>query len=145
MELKHYSLVMAVSETHYDGHVVIGTPALGIRLDLGDEVVVFAKNACHRVQLESMQANGQSLQNVVGDGAAELGIRVSKPAPEGAELRRLQIPTEAPKEIQLKLEDAMPPVNDEADTDGSERRLLWGDRDYDGRPTYTRRCPRGGT
>jgi len=117
MELEHYSLVMAILEVHYDGLVVVGIPALDISLKVGDEVVVFAKNACHRVRVESIQANGQSVQNMTGDGAVEFGIRLNKPASEGAELRRLQIPTEAPKEIQLKLEDAMPPISDAADTD----------------------------
>ena len=57
---------------------------------------------------------------VFGNGQsriAKIGVRLNKRAEAGAELRRLRVPIDAPKEIQLNLEDAMPAMIDEADTD----------------------------
>jgi hypothetical protein len=117
MELGHYSLVLSVSEVHYEGYVVIGTPSAGIRVAVGDEVIVFGKSVCRPVTLQSVQLHGHAVQDTTGNGQTEVGLRLSKRAPHGAELRRLRIHAEAPKEMQLKLEDAMPAIADAADTD----------------------------
>jgi hypothetical protein len=120
MELNHYSPVLSISEVHYDGYVVVGTPIANVDIAVGDEVILFGKNVCHRVKLESMQLNGQPLQNTTGDGATEIGFRLNRRAQTGAELRRLNIPSEGPQEIQLDLQDAMPAMADQADTDIAE-------------------------
>jgi len=52
-----------------------------------------------------------------GDGSREVGIRLSEKAPNIGELRRLFIPPEGPKEIQLDLVDAMSSMSDAADSD----------------------------
>jgi len=119
MDLKQYSPVLSISE----GYVVIGTPESNVTLTVGDELILFGKNFCHRVKLESMHLNGESVQNATGDGVTEVGCRLSKRALKGAELRRLNIPSEVPGEIQLDLQDAMPAAADQADTDVAEVQL----------------------
>ena len=53
-------------------------------------------------------------------GAREIGLRLSAKAPKVGELRRLIIPVEAPKEIQLELVEATPSLADAADSDLAE-------------------------
>jgi hypothetical protein len=120
MELNHYSHVLSVSEVHYDGYVVVGTPIANVNITVGDELILLGKNVCRRVKLESMQLNGQPVQYTTGDGATEIGFRLNKRAQVGAELRRLNVPSEAPQEVQLDLQDAMAAMADQADTDIAE-------------------------
>jgi hypothetical protein len=120
MELNHYSSVLNISEVHYDGHVVIGTPIANVSIAVGDELILFGKNVCHRVKLESMQLNGEPVQNTTGDGATEIGLRLDRQAKIGAELRRLDIPSEVPLEVQLDLQESMPAMADQADSDIAE-------------------------
>src|SRR5438552_5978706 len=121
MELGHYSLVLTISETHYNGHVVIGIPGHGVNLKVDDDIIIFGKNVCRRAVLQSIQLEGQSVNQVTGDGAIEAGLRLSKNAPRPGELRRLAVPQEGPKEVQLELEDAMR-ATDAADTDLTDAR-----------------------
>lgn len=120
MALNHFSPVSSISEVHHDGYVVVGTPIANANIAVGDELVLFGKNVCHRVKLETMQLNGQPVQITTGDGATEIGFRLNRRAKIGAELRRLNIPSEVPQEIQLDLQDAMPAMADQADTDIAE-------------------------
>ncbi len=120
MEMGHYSQVLAVLEIHHDGFVVIGVPSNGVLLAVGDEVLLCGKNTCQRVVIEGLQINDQSMAATTGDGATEVGLRLTKRSSPRAELRRLNIPIEAPAGIQLILEDAMPAMADAADTDSVE-------------------------
>lgn len=117
MELGHYSKVLTISETHYSGFVAIGVPVNGVHLAVGDDVLISTKKTCRRAVLESLQLNGHAVQATTGDGAIEVGVRLSKRSVVNAEVRRLQLPAEVPAEIQLNLEDAMPPMVGVADTD----------------------------
>jgi hypothetical protein len=120
MEMGHYSQVLAVSEIHHDGFVVIGIPLNGVPLAVGDEVLLCGKSTCQRVAIESLRINDQSVVATTGDGATEVGLRLTKRSAPRADLRRLNIPIEAPAEIQLILEDAMPAMVEAADTDSVE-------------------------
>lgn len=120
MDLAQYSKVLTVTETHYGGLVVVGTPVDGEHLRIGDELLVCSTNGCKRASVDSLQLNGQTVGEAWGDGATELGLKLSKRAAPGAELRRLRIPTEAPASIQLRLEDHTPEMEDLADTDVAE-------------------------
>jgi hypothetical protein len=42
-------------------NVVIGTPDIGIKLNVGDEVVVFGNRACYRATLESVQIDDRAV------------------------------------------------------------------------------------
>jgi hypothetical protein len=120
MTLGHSSLVLKVSETHYKGHVVIGIPGQGVNIKVDEELIIFSKNACRRATLKSMQVNGQSINAIVGNGTTEVGLRLTKTSPKAAELRRLEIPPDAPKEVQLELADQAPATDAAADSDLSE-------------------------
>ena len=122
MELGHYSVLLTISETHYNGHVVIGVPGQGVDLKVDDDIIIFAKNVCRRTVLQSIQLDGQSVNQVTGDGAIEAGLRLSKKAVKPGELRRLVVPREGPKEVQLGLQDAIPAITDTADTDVTDAR-----------------------
>ncbi len=117
MDLGCYLTVLTVSEVHYKGLVVIGTPQDGVNLATGDELIIFADNVCQRATLESLQLSGREVTSMTGDGFTEVGLRLNKRSPTGAELRRLKIPVEAPTATQLVLEDALPVMADIADTD----------------------------
>jgi hypothetical protein len=117
MELGHYSQVLTVSETHYDGFVAIGIPADGVTLAIGEEVLICTKNTCQRAILESLRLNGQTVESATADGRSEVGLRLTKRSSIRTELRRLLVPTGVPAEIQLNLEDAMPAMSNIADSD----------------------------
>lgn len=117
MELNHYAVLLRIAEIHLGGYVVIGTPDTGITLAVGDEVLVFGKRTCCRATLESVEISDRAVPEMTGDGVTEVGLRLSRRVPAPAELRRLQVPAEAPPEIQLQLDDAMPPMTDVAETD----------------------------
>jgi hypothetical protein len=78
MELNHYALLLSVKEIYHDGYVVIGTPDIGTRLAVGDEVVVCGKRSCYRTTLVSMQIEDRPVPDTSGDGATEVGLRLSK-------------------------------------------------------------------
>jgi hypothetical protein len=120
MEMGHYSHVLAVSEIHHNGFVVIGIPSNGVPLAVGDEVLICRKGTCQQVVIEGLQINDQIAVSTTGDGATKVGLRLTKRSAPGADLRRLNIPIEAPTEIQLILEDAMPAMAEAADTDSVE-------------------------
>jgi hypothetical protein len=119
MELNHYKPVMTVSETQYGGLVAIGTPGAGVRIDVGDEFIVFSTRACYRTSVETLQLDGSPTQSTTADGSLEVGLRLGRRVSEGAELRRLDIPVEVAPQIQLYLEEATPSTADAADTDDS--------------------------
>ncbi|MFY9644655.1 MAG: MAE_28990/MAE_18760 family HEPN-like nuclease [Terriglobales bacterium] len=120
MELNQYKSVMTVAETHYGGQVVIGTPGIGTRIDVGDELIVVSGNVCRRVTVETLRLNGQPSEGVTADGIFEVGLRLNKRSPKGADLRRLEIPAEVPQEMQLNLEEFMQSLDDAADTDAAD-------------------------
>lgn len=115
--LKHYSIICKIVETHYGGKIVVGIPDSGVNLKVGDEIIVWGEKVCRPATIESIQLDGTEVAEAVGDGAREIGLQLSAKAPKVGELRRLIIPAEAPKEIQLELVDATPPQADAADTD----------------------------
>jgi HEPN superfamily RiboL-PSP-like protein len=117
MELGHYSAVLTISETHYNDHVVIGIPGQGVDLKVDDDIIIFARNVCCKAVLQSIQLDGQAVNQVTGDGAIEVGVRLDKGATIPGELRRLKVPDEAPKEIQLELQEELPAMAETADTD----------------------------
>lgn len=120
MELGHYSQVLAISEIHYNGFIAIGIPVNGVTLAVGDEVLICGKNTCQRSAIESLEINDQAVAATTGDGVTEVGLRLTKRSSVPADLRRLNIPSEAPVEIQLSLEEALPAMTDAADTDLAE-------------------------
>src|SRR5579859_315417 len=132
MEIGQYSHVLAVSETHHNGFVVIGIPSNGVPLAVGDEVLLCGKSTCQRVVIESLQINDQTVVATTGDGATEVGLRLTKRSAPRANLRRLNIPIEAPAEIQLILEDAMPAMAEAADTDSVESAEVDSNANADG-------------
>lgn len=115
--LAHYSVLLTISETHYDGHVVIGTPYPGVTLKVGDGIIIFAGDNCRSAVLEGIQVQGRPTDEVICDGATEVGLRLSKRASMPGELRRLEIPEEAPKQTLLQLEDSIPAMADAPETD----------------------------
>jgi hypothetical protein len=117
MELGHYSALLTISETHYNGHVVIGIPGHGVDLKVDDDIIIFAKNVCRKAVLQSIELDGQQVNQTTGNGAMEVGLRLTKNAPKPGELRRLSIPQQGPKEIQLQLGDHVPAMADVADSD----------------------------
>lgn len=117
LDLNHYLVVCKIVETHHEGKIVIGTPESGIGLKVGDEVIVWGEKVCRIATIESIQLNGSNVDEATGDGAHEIGIRLSAKAPNVGELRRLNIPAESPKEIQLELTEAVPAMADVADSD----------------------------
>ena len=54
---------------------------------------------------------------MTGDGVMEVGLRLSRPVPTPAELRKIVLPAASPKEIQLELEEMIPAIADAAETD----------------------------
>jgi hypothetical protein len=120
MELGHYSEVLTVLEIHHNGFVVIGIPSNGVALALGDEVLLCGERRRQRAVIEGLQINDQSVTATMGDGATEVGLRLTKRSSPRADLRRLNIPIGTPADIQLILEDAMPAMADAADTDSVE-------------------------
>ena len=43
MNLNQYAIVLGITEIHHNGYVVIGTPDVGVKLAVGDEVIVFER------------------------------------------------------------------------------------------------------
>jgi hypothetical protein len=117
VELKHYSVVCKIVETHYGGKIVVGIPDSGVNLKVGDEIIVWGEKVCRPATIESIQLEGTDIAETTGDGAREIGLRLSAKAPKVGELRRLIIPVVAPKEIQLELVEAVPSLADAADSD----------------------------
>jgi len=120
MELGDYDIILAITEIHHDGRVVIGVPNTGVALETGADVVVFGERTCYRARIESLQLNGNPTQAMTGDGATEVGIRLSKKAPTGGELRTLRIPTKTPAAEQLVLDQIPLAEVETADTDIAE-------------------------
>jgi len=120
MELKHYSVLLKIKETHYSGKVVIGIPAKGVTLKVGDEVLIWGKRVFRSATLQSIQLDGADSPETEGDGSREVGIKLSDKAPKASELCRLEIPPEAPKELQLDLTESIPSSANTADSDLSE-------------------------
>jgi hypothetical protein len=117
VDLKHYSVICKITETHYGGRVVLGIPDSGVSLKAGEEIIVWAEKVCRPATIESIQMDGTEVAETAGDGAREIGFRLSAKAPKVGELRRIMIPVEAPKEIQLEFVEVMPPLVDAADSD----------------------------
>jgi MAE_28990/MAE_18760-like HEPN len=117
MDLKHYSVVLKILETCYGGKVVVGVPDSGVSLRVGDEIVICGKEVCRCATLEDIQLDGASVSETYGDGVKEVGIKLDVKAPKVGELRRLVIPIETPREIQLELAEAMTSLADIADSD----------------------------
>jgi hypothetical protein len=115
--LKHYLIICKIVEIHYGGKIVVGIPESGVNLKDGDEIIVCGEKLFRPTTIESIQLDGTEVAEAVGDGVREIGLQLSVKAPKLGELRRLIIPVEAPKEIQLELVDASPPQADAADTD----------------------------
>jgi hypothetical protein len=120
IDLNHYSVLLKIAETHYGGKVVVGIPDNGVGLKVGDEIIIFGKDFWRLATLESIQLDGTNVGEANGDGTREVGIKLSERAPTVGELRRLVIPVEAPKEIQLALVEVMPSLADAADSDLAE-------------------------
>ena len=120
MDLNHCSVLLKIVETHYGGSIVVGVPDTGVSLKVGDEIVICGKDVCRLATLEGIQLDGADVSETDGDGAKEVGVKLSVRAPKVGELRRLVIPIEAPKEIQLELAEAMTHLADAADSDLTE-------------------------
>ena len=120
VELKHYSVICKIAEVHYGGRIVIGIPDSGVNLKVGDEIIVWGEKGSRPATIESMQLDGTEVAETAGDGAREIGFRLSAKAPKVGELRRIMIPVETPKEMQLELVEAMPQLVDAADSDLAE-------------------------
>jgi MAE_28990/MAE_18760-like HEPN len=106
MGLDQYCVLTAISETHYDGHVVIGTPGLGKVLTVGHEVVIFSEKLCRLAVVESIQVNNEARNEVICDGITEVGLRLSEPASAPCELRQLLIPSKLSDQAILDFEEA---------------------------------------
>jgi MAE_28990/MAE_18760-like HEPN len=117
MNLEQYMIVLGITEIHPNGYVVIGTPDVGVKLAVGDEVIVFGTRTCARANLESMRILDSDVPETIGDGTMEIGLRLSRPVPTPAELRKIVLPAATPEEIQLELEDMIPAMADAAETD----------------------------
>ena len=64
-----------------------------------------------------MRILDSDVPEMTGDGAVEVGLRLSRPVPTPAELRKIMLPATSPKEIQLELEEMKPATADAAETD----------------------------
>ena len=117
MNLDQYAIVLGITEVHHKGYVVIGTPDVGVKLAVGDEVIVYGTGTCSRANLESMQILDSEVPEMTGDGVMEVGLRLSRPVPTPAELRKIVLPAAFPKEIQLEFEEMIPATADAAETD----------------------------
>ena len=120
MNLDQYAVVLGITEIYHNGYVVIGTPDVGVKLAVGDEVIVFGTGTCSRANLESMRILDNDVPEMTGDGAVEVGLRLSRPVPTPAELRKIVLPAAPPKEIQLELEEMTLATADAAETDFPE-------------------------
>ena len=118
--LAHYSPLLVISETHYKGRVVVGTPSQGVNIRTGDAVIIYGGGTCRAAIIEGIQLQGQPTGAVICDGATEVGLSLDKATSMPGELRRLCIPKEASKQIELPLEDAFAVAAGTADTDVSE-------------------------
>jgi len=117
VELKHFLVICKITETHYGGKVVVGVPYDGINLKVGDEIILWGEKGSRPATIESIELDGTKLTETKGDGSREIGLRLSAKVPNVVELRSITIPPEPPKEIQLELVEAMPPLADAADSD----------------------------
>jgi hypothetical protein len=122
MALGHYTQLLSARHVHYGGFVAVG--CLGATtLRTGEEVIAFGDGSWRRTAIESIQIDDAQVEEAVGDGRIEVGVRLNKRVSAGSEIRRLKIPGEAAFEIQLQLEDALPPMVDIADTDVADPAL----------------------
>jgi hypothetical protein len=117
MDINQYTIVLGVTEIHHNGYVVIGTPDADVRLAVGDEVIVFGTGTCSRAIVESLQIGDRDEPEMTGNGVTEVGLRLTRPVPTPAELRKIVLRADAHEETQLFLEDMMPPMADAAETD----------------------------
>jgi hypothetical protein len=117
MDLNQYAIVLGITEIHHDGYVVIGTPDAEVRLAVGDEVIVFGTGTCSRAILESLRIGDRDEPEMTGNGVTEVGLRLSRPVPTPAELRKIKLPAIQSEEIQLELEEMIPAMADAAETD----------------------------
>lgn len=115
--LGHLTELMTIAETHFGGHVVVGILAGVTTLRVGDELAIVSKHSCARCAIESIQVAGVSVNEVTSAGDLEVGLRLSRRASVGAELRRIELQTLAAAPIQMQIEDLIPPMSDVADTD----------------------------
>lgn len=111
VDLKHYSVLLRIAETHYGGKVVIGIPGAGVNLKVGEEIIIFGKDICRVAMLESIQLDGASVAEASGDGAREMGIGLRK-APKCGELCRFAVPAYGSAEPRLDFAEAVPSMKD---------------------------------
>jgi len=119
MDLGHCSLVLTVKEVYHDGYVVVGTLNPGT-LKVGDGLIVSERAVCRRALVESIELNDTPAEQLSGDGATEVGLKLNRRAKVGSQLCRLQMPGGEPSDVQLQLEDATPTAVEAADTDLSD-------------------------
>jgi len=98
-------MIGRIEEVHFKGLVVI-VQISNVSLSVGDELYVCDAETCLRVSVESLQVNDVDVQSIEAGHIQEVGIRLSKRARYGSELRRLRLPVQGVA-TQLTLDEAI--------------------------------------
>lgn len=107
VELGQLELLLNVSELHDNGRVVVGILKASTTLVVGEEIAIVTKHSCKKCRIESIQLDGANASEATSTGELEVGLRLSKRASLGAELRTI-----SPPDISIPVQLPLPELGD---------------------------------